>query len=284
MSKTYDGVYHEKQVKELCALHALNNLFQKKQAFTKQELDEICQSLSPDVWINPHRSLLGLGNYDVNVIMTALQRRGCEAIWFDKRKDPSCLQLDRISGFILNVPSDYRLGFVLLPLRRKHWVAIRQVAGTYYNLDSKLDSPVLIGLHTHPASERSGIESRWNKYFLQYLPHLLLNGREKERRELEISIEQLLLVAMRFLKIRKQKKGPAPMLSSCTNYNGGPLMAHSRRRKMFSLVLCTVIRPRPTIQNLQQPKERPGIISLDDELRVSYSSFNLATATIFLNV
>uniref|UniRef100_A0A1B6LRM8 Josephin-2 n=1 Tax=Graphocephala atropunctata TaxID=36148 RepID=A0A1B6LRM8_9HEMI len=146
MNKTYDGVYHEKQVKELCALHALNNLFQKKQAFTKQELDEICQSLSPDVWINPHRSLLGLGNYDVNVIMTALQRRGCEAIWFDKRKDPSCLQLDRISGFILNVPSDYRLGFVLLPLRRKHWVAIRQVAGTYYNLDSKLEDPVLIGL------------------------------------------------------------------------------------------------------------------------------------------
>lgn len=78
-------IYHEKQVRELCALHALNNLFQGR-SFTKLELDEICHSLSPDVWINPHKSLLGLGNYDINVIMKALQTRDCEAIWFDKRK------------------------------------------------------------------------------------------------------------------------------------------------------------------------------------------------------
>ncbi|XP_054285000.1 josephin-like protein [Macrosteles quadrilineatus] len=145
MNPCNNGIYHEKQVRELCALHALNNLFQEKKAFTKAELDDICQSLSPDVWINPHRSVLGLGNYDVNVIMTALQRRGYEAIWFDKRKDPSCLRLDSIAGFILNVPSDYRLGFVLLPLKRRHWVAVRQISGTYYNLDSKLDSPLVIG-------------------------------------------------------------------------------------------------------------------------------------------
>lgn len=73
------------QVKELCALHALNNLFQER-GFSKQELDQICYSLSPDVWINPHKSLLGLGNYDINVIMAALQTRGCEAVWFDKRR------------------------------------------------------------------------------------------------------------------------------------------------------------------------------------------------------
>lgn len=72
-------------MKELCALHALNNLFQER-GFSKQELDQICDSLSPDVWINPHKSLLGLGNYDINVIMAALQRRGCEAVWFDKRR------------------------------------------------------------------------------------------------------------------------------------------------------------------------------------------------------
>ena len=34
-------VYHEKQVKELCALHTLNNLFQEK-TFTKAFLDDIC--------------------------------------------------------------------------------------------------------------------------------------------------------------------------------------------------------------------------------------------------
>lgn len=74
------------QVKELCALHALNNLFQECGAFSKTELDAICYSLSPNVWINPHKSLLGLGNYDINVIMAALQRKGYEAVWFDKRK------------------------------------------------------------------------------------------------------------------------------------------------------------------------------------------------------
>lgn len=125
-SRANNGIYHEKQVKELCALHALNNLFQEQDAFSKSELDDICHSLSPDVCINPHRSLLGLGNYDVNVIMSALQRKGYEAVWFDKR-------------------NDYRLGFVLLPLRRRHWIAIRQVEGSYYNLDSKLDAPHLIG-------------------------------------------------------------------------------------------------------------------------------------------
>ncbi|KAJ8889847.1 hypothetical protein PR048_009351 [Dryococelus australis] len=199
------------QVKELCALHALNNLFQERNAFSKADLDSICYSLSPDVWINPHKSFLGLGNYDVNVIMAALQQKGYEAIWFDKRKllfshqgepgsipvelptdfhmwescqtmplvggffsgishfphpfipvllhihltspssalktfmDPKCLKLSNIFGFILNVPSDYKLGFVMLPLRRRHWIAIREIDGIYHNLDSKLESPQLLG-------------------------------------------------------------------------------------------------------------------------------------------
>lgn len=34
-------IYHEKQSRELCALHALNNLFQET-AFTKSQLDGIC--------------------------------------------------------------------------------------------------------------------------------------------------------------------------------------------------------------------------------------------------
>lgn len=60
--------------------------FLEKGSYSKSQLDEICKRLSPDEWINPHRSILGLGNYDINVIMTALQTKGYEAIWFDKRK------------------------------------------------------------------------------------------------------------------------------------------------------------------------------------------------------
>ena len=74
------------QVKELCALHSLNNIFQDSQAFTKSCLDEICFSLAPENWVNPHKSILGTGNYDVNVIMAALNAKQYAMIWFDKRK------------------------------------------------------------------------------------------------------------------------------------------------------------------------------------------------------
>ncbi|ETN66819.1 josephin-1 [Anopheles darlingi] len=138
-------MYHEKQQRELCALHALNNLFQDKTSFSKSQLDEICQTLSPNEYINPHRSLLGLGNYDVNVLIAALHMKGCEAVWFDKRKDPSCIDTSQIVGFILNVPTTYKVGFVKLPIQRKHWIAVRQINNEYWNLDSKLDAPQCLG-------------------------------------------------------------------------------------------------------------------------------------------
>lgn len=64
----------------------LNRISLERGTFTKFQLDQICSSLSPDEWINPHRSFLGLGNYDVNVILSAVQLKGYEAVWFDKRK------------------------------------------------------------------------------------------------------------------------------------------------------------------------------------------------------
>jgi len=81
------NVYHEKQKKELCALHALNNLLQDGVAFTKGELDHICKELTPSsLWWNPHCSALGTGNYDVNVISKALHNKGYDTIWYDKRR------------------------------------------------------------------------------------------------------------------------------------------------------------------------------------------------------
>ncbi|XP_069124665.1 josephin-2-like [Argopecten irradians] len=138
-------IYHERQVKELCALHALNNLYQDKKAFSKKDLDEVCIRLSPDHFINPHRSVLGFGNYDVNVIMAAVQKKNCETLWFDKRKDIKCLIPENIFGFILNIPTDYKWGVLRLPFKRKHWIAFRKIGDVYYNLDSKLDTPQVIG-------------------------------------------------------------------------------------------------------------------------------------------
>ena len=107
--------------------------------------------LAPGTWINPHKSLLGLGNYDVNVLMSALQSRGYEAKWFDKRKPLSILVFDNIYGFVLNVPSNFRVvGIVPLPfLKQKHWIALRSVGTTFYNLDSNLKKPEELGKASH---------------------------------------------------------------------------------------------------------------------------------------
>ncbi|XP_010001122.1 PREDICTED: josephin-2, partial [Chaetura pelagica] len=101
--------------------------------------------LAPHTHPNPHRSLLGTGNYDVNVIMAALQGLGLVALWWDKRRSLEQVVLGQVLGFILNVPSGVTLGTFTLPLRRQHWVAVRELQGTFYNLDSKLREPVAIG-------------------------------------------------------------------------------------------------------------------------------------------
>ncbi|XP_006014946.1 josephin-2 isoform X2 [Alligator sinensis] len=139
-----EGLYHERQRLELCAVHALNNVLQQRR-FTQEAADEICKRLAPDARMNPHCSFLGTGNYDVNVIMAALHSLDFAAVWWDKRRSLEQLVLSQILGFIINVPSNVSLGFMSLPLRRKHWIAVRQVNGTYYNLDSKLKAPACIG-------------------------------------------------------------------------------------------------------------------------------------------
>lgn len=147
-SPSSSPVYHERQSLQLCALHALNNLFQDGRAFSRTQLDEICSRLSPDNLINPHKSLLGLGNYDINVIMAALESKNHAAVWFDKRKDVDILDLDQIYGFVLNIPTDYEWGFIRIPLKRRHWTCVKAIQGLYYNLDSKLEYPELIGKDT----------------------------------------------------------------------------------------------------------------------------------------
>ena len=47
----------------------------KLQCILSEELDEICLRLNPATVLNPHKSMLGTGNYDINVIMSALNSR-----------------------------------------------------------------------------------------------------------------------------------------------------------------------------------------------------------------
>ena len=63
------------------------------------------------------------------------------------------MRLDKIQGFILNTENNSKnlLAFLyyMNPANffssRKHWIAIRRIHDTYYNLDSKLDAPQAIG-------------------------------------------------------------------------------------------------------------------------------------------
>uniref|UniRef100_A0A8C9QVL2 Josephin-1 n=1 Tax=Spermophilus dauricus TaxID=99837 RepID=A0A8C9QVL2_SPEDA len=102
--------------------------------------------LSPNTMVTPHKkSMLGNGNYDVNVIMAALQTKGYEAVWWDKRRDVGVIALTNVMGFIMNLPSSLCWGPLKLPLKRQHWICVREVGGAYYNLDSKLKMPEWIG-------------------------------------------------------------------------------------------------------------------------------------------
>lgn len=77
--------YFERQSLSRCALHTLNNLLQTA-AFTTASLNAICRELTPHKFINPHKSMWGVGNWDINVIMRALQTKGYTVHWFDRRK------------------------------------------------------------------------------------------------------------------------------------------------------------------------------------------------------
>ena len=74
-------------------------------------------------------------------------------VWFDKRKCPGTINLDSLQGCILNVPNDWKVGWVTLPFNRKHWIAFKKIRGSWYNLDSKMKSP-----------EEIGDEEAFNKY------------------------------------------------------------------------------------------------------------------------
>ncbi|KAG6611848.1 uncharacterized protein IUM83_14176 [Phytophthora cinnamomi] len=145
-------LYHERQQLYRCGLHALNNVLQGP-LFTKTTLDEACEELAtradPDAghglmsWAwNPHRSPLGLGNYDVNALTLALQRKRYVMQWLDKREpvDDKLVKLDEAEGVLCNVVMTTMLSSLW---QQRHWFAIRKVGGVCYNLDSKLQAPAV---------------------------------------------------------------------------------------------------------------------------------------------
>lgn len=79
------SVYFEKQsyFSLQCGLHSVNHLLGGN-IYSKDIMNNICYQLSNDL-INPHKHIFG-GDYDVNVLMAALQTKGLTTHWFDRRK------------------------------------------------------------------------------------------------------------------------------------------------------------------------------------------------------
>uniref|UniRef100_A0A7S2TRN7 ubiquitinyl hydrolase 1 n=1 Tax=Lotharella oceanica TaxID=641309 RepID=A0A7S2TRN7_9EUKA len=142
-------VYHERQSWQFCGIHAVNNLLQR-QEFKKADFDRIAKTLAPNAFVNPHRSIWGTGNYDVNVLTMAMQEKDYDIRWFDRRKDPSVINLDEIIGFIINTKTPKFFSMYT----SHHWFAVRVIKGKWTKFDSKNKIPTEIeggikGLHSY---------------------------------------------------------------------------------------------------------------------------------------
>eukprot|EP00252_Welwitschia_mirabilis_P020103 TRINITY_DN4847_c0_g1_i1.p1 TRINITY_DN4847_c0_g1~~TRINITY_DN4847_c0_g1_i1.p1 ORF type:complete len:222 (-),score=26.01 TRINITY_DN4847_c0_g1_i1:79-681(-) len=146
-------IYHERQRLQFCLLHALNNLCQSREAFTRADLDSIANELTridPDearwnpvsfVW-KPHHNTL-TGNYDINVLFAALERKGKRVVWHDKRNGAALMDLKSssemlLTGIIVNKSVPRWRGL----WNNRHWIALKQIDDIWYNLDSDLPRPL----------------------------------------------------------------------------------------------------------------------------------------------
>lgn len=87
----------------------------------------------------PHHNVL-TGNYDVNVLIAALESRKKKVVWHDRRNEASSINLaeESLMGIMVNAPVK-RFGGLW---SGRHWVALRSVNGVWYNFDSDLSAPV----------------------------------------------------------------------------------------------------------------------------------------------
>ncbi|CAG8448209.1 2959_t:CDS:2 [Acaulospora colombiana] len=139
-------IYHEKQRFWFCGQL-------QKEAFNKTKLDNIALKLVENTdseaktwqyqFVNPHKNVLGFGNYDINVLDVALREFDLDVQWFDARKVIQFTD-STLFGIILNVPITRFLFW-----KSHHWITVKPIYGddadeetVIYNLDSKLSKPV----------------------------------------------------------------------------------------------------------------------------------------------
>jgi josephin len=133
-------IHHEQQRKLLCGLHAVNALLQYEYGalYEAADFDDICLLLSPPrcCAFNPHKSPLGLGNYDVNVLLYALSKRGLDGTFHDVRTSLRYAKLDDALGLLINSGESF-MG--------RHWYAVRKIEDQWWDLNSLNPGPRVFG-------------------------------------------------------------------------------------------------------------------------------------------
>jgi josephin len=124
----------------------LNNLHETgKDKLSKKVFDRAAAKLGGNTFMNPHKSMFGLGNYDANILILILQdrfvlaclrnhlggmtdravlfHRGYQVDWYDRRREINELNFDSLFGVICNSVSAAPLGMWKI----HHWFSVRKV-------------------------------------------------------------------------------------------------------------------------------------------------------------
>lgn len=129
------GIYHEKQIGALCAVHAINNLLQGP-LFDEGVLAEHAHALDQEErrllgggpGLNDGGNVRADGFFNVQVIKVALQRAGYEMERINSESGKTAkLDPKKQHGFICN--------------KREHWFALRRIGREWFDLNSCLRTP-----------------------------------------------------------------------------------------------------------------------------------------------
>mmetsp|Transcript_66866 Transcript_66866/g.110759 ORF Transcript_66866/g.110759 Transcript_66866/m.110759 type:complete len:465 (+) Transcript_66866:76-1470(+) len=125
------GIYHEKQVGSLCALHCINNLLQgplfdeSDFGAVSQELDRAEAQLMGGQGLD-YGNARGDGFFNVQVMQSVLVRAGYEMRPL-RAADIAQADMAKEIGFILN--------------KREHWFALRRIGQEWFDLNSCIRTP-----------------------------------------------------------------------------------------------------------------------------------------------
>ena len=117
----------EKQTELRCGKHAINNLFQRRNFATCQNLKKIAKQLSKTYFINVNELVNSTGFYDISVLMTFLIQKKFK-IQFSTNINKT--NYNKLIGFIIGNGS--------------HWISIRKQFNRFYGLDSCKEKPIEI--------------------------------------------------------------------------------------------------------------------------------------------